>query len=219
MGVDHRAALDQIDEGARDLGPHRRAAPAAAEPPELAGDRVADVGRAVDHDRAGQRAVVDAGVEASKAQRVAILADVARSGHKQAETRLVRVVLVRERRREVLAAAPSMRHQFTMRDCPGHGVEHPETRLDGRQRVIDERQEPFVRCGAERDGTPVSGEGGIQCRPRRAAGLGGKLEDRLARNLGPASLGQGPQGESHGNCRHQRLHPSFYTPGPGHTFH
>ena len=57
--------------------------------PCSAGDVVAHIGRAVHHDRALVGLIVEAGVQAAQAQRVAVAADVGVVGAKQAEARLV----------------------------------------------------------------------------------------------------------------------------------
>src|SRR3954466_14833405 len=104
--------LDGVDQLPRDLRTDGGAAQAASEiAVRLRGGGV-HVRRAVNHDRAIARVIVDAGLETVEPERVAVVADVGFSRAEEPEARHVALGLVRERRRHGLAAATAVRDEL-----------------------------------------------------------------------------------------------------------
>src|SRR5829696_6681013 len=76
VGEHDPLAADAIDDFAGHTFAQRRASPAAAEAAVLLHEVVADVRRAVHHDRPLTRTVIEAFVESLETQRIPVLADV-----------------------------------------------------------------------------------------------------------------------------------------------
>src|SRR5580765_6048564 len=111
---DETAALHAIDDFAGDALPERRTPPASAEPAVRSRGLVAHIWRAVHHDPALQRVVVESGFQPIQTKRVSILADVHILRLEEPEARLVRVGLVREAGWNVLAAALAVRDELVI---------------------------------------------------------------------------------------------------------
>src|SRR5262249_39610671 len=69
---DDGSALDQVDERTRDRGADSRASPAAAQSSLQRGNPLVHVRRAVNHDGARERMIVEAGIESVEPQRIAV---------------------------------------------------------------------------------------------------------------------------------------------------
>lgn len=95
---DERAAPDEIDHAVRHFAPQGRAAPAAAETSVGLDEIAADVRRAVDHDGALARQIVDPLLEAPQTQRLAVAPLVALLGQEEPEARLLAAGTVRKGR-------------------------------------------------------------------------------------------------------------------------
>src|SRR5262245_10384528 len=124
-------APDAIDDFARHRLAQCRAAPAPAQTSLRPGELLADVGRAVHDDGARDRLVVEPGLQPLQSQRVTVLSAVRVCCFKQAEARLMAFRIVRKGRREIVAAAPAVRHQLLVQERAGAEIEHPQA-LRGR---------------------------------------------------------------------------------------
>jgi hypothetical protein len=104
--------IQTIDHVPRDGRADRRAAPASAETPVRPDECLADIRRAVHHDGAVARAIVDAAIEPIEPQRVAIPSDVGISRDEEPKAGLVRLVIIRKLRRHIAAAALPVRDKL-----------------------------------------------------------------------------------------------------------
>src|SRR4029077_5947718 len=142
-------AVGSADVCRGDGGRDGRAAPAAADPSERARDSVADVLRPVNDDVARVRAIVHAEIEPAQPERIAVLANVGSVGDEQPEAALVRSLVVRKGRGDVLAAAFPVSDELTLDDGVRYQIEDPETRLGGRPAVVDHGQQPGIDDDAQ----------------------------------------------------------------------
>ena len=117
--AEHQAAAgDGLDHVAGDVLGQGRAAPAPSQSADPADEVLADVGGAVDDDRALPGEVVEAGLDAIEAERQTVLAVVGLGGDQGADARLVAVRGVREQPGEVPAGALAVGDQLVEEDPP-----------------------------------------------------------------------------------------------------